>query len=296
VNAARWPLFRIASSAFLIENALSLWPAWGEYFTDGKMVLRKDVFPFFPSLYDGWPKSFPVEWILYIYILCAVSFAFGILNRWSVFGFYLLHASLFSFNPYIVHEPQQLASLFLLSFLFISPRKESATDIFYFRALTLFLATYYLAAALKKLPDLSWRSGEAVAQILRNPAFSRFPESFAWLEPSSVLSAALTYGTLTLELSFAVLLFSRFWRQALAVGVVFHLTLQSVLIVGNFGWIMLTWYMAVIQYRLLSGDPVLRHPNIEPSAGKSNSELDKRVLEYPEDRLFFTAQPNHQFA
>lgn len=255
VTTKNFPLFRWTLSFFLLNNLWHLYPKYVELFTDGHMVVRSSVVPWQPSLLDFWPSHWPVIIFIAAYGMFILAFGFFSHSKILTASLWVLHLSIYNFNPYIIHEPQQIASFFLFSFLFFfsqasSSARASAENIFYLKGLTYFLSAYYFSAIAKKLSDPLWIDGTAVGYILSNPAFSNSADFFQEFSPSGFFFMILTYGTLTIELGCALFIHTRFWKIATAVGVLFHFTLQYSMEIGNFAWIMLTWYAAVVEFYL----------------------------------------------
>ena len=134
----------------------------------------------------------------------------------------------------------------------------------------------YLSAVGHKVSAASWRDGTAVAYALRMVDFQRLPVP-AWLTRDVLLTEALTFGTVALELSLAVLVWNRAARPyVLALGVGLHLGIDYALVVGFFGLAMLVAYLAFVppgtaaRHVLALRDRVRRHPVRVPDDGSGS--------------------------
>ena len=108
------------------------------------------------------------------------------------------------------------------------------------------LSLMYLASVAWKLEGATWRDGTAVSYPLRVPGIARVPSVDA-LATSLPLAHVLTWGTLALELSIGVLVWSRRLRPwVLAAGVAFHLSIEATLAPGFFSWAVLVGYVAFV--------------------------------------------------
>jgi hypothetical protein len=108
------------------------------------------------------------------------------------------------------------------------------------------LSVGYLAAALRKVATEPWRDGTAVAYALRTSDFARLPVP-GWLTHSVLATEVLTFSTVVLELSLAVLVWNRAARPyVLSLGVALHLGIDYALVVGFFGLAILVAYVAFV--------------------------------------------------
>ena len=108
------------------------------------------------------------------------------------------------------------------------------------------LSVGYLSAVWHKVQGAAWRDGTAVAYALRMSDLQRMaaPEVVA---RSVVLTEALTFGTLALELALGVLVWNRAARPwVMSLGIVMHVMIDSVLVVGFFTFAMLVAYLAFL--------------------------------------------------
>jgi hypothetical protein len=111
------------------------------------------------------------------------------------------------------------------------------------------LSVGYLSAVWHKVSGATWRDGTAVAYALRMSDLQR------WAAPAAVtrsilLTEALTFGALALELALGVLVWNRAARPwVMALGVAMHLMIDCFLVVGFFTFAMLVAYLAFLAPR-----------------------------------------------
>jgi Vitamin K-dependent gamma-carboxylase len=108
------------------------------------------------------------------------------------------------------------------------------------------LSIGYFSAVWHKVSAQLWRDGTAVSYALRMQDYQRFVVP-GWVTHSVLLTEALTFGTLALELALAVLVWNRTARPwVLALGAGLHLGIDYALVVGFFGLAMLVTYLAFV--------------------------------------------------
>ena len=114
------------------------------------------------------------------------------------------------------------------------------------RLMQIQLSVVYFATLWAKLQGDLWRDGSAVSYALRVGDIHRFPTP-GFLTDSVVLTELMTFGTLLLELSLAVLIWNRVLRPwVLAAGVLLHLSIGFSIMVGFFTMLMLTTYLTFV--------------------------------------------------
>ncbi|WP_433802069.1 HTTM domain-containing protein [Actinomycetospora sp. CA-084318] len=114
------------------------------------------------------------------------------------------------------------------------------------RMLQIQTSIIYLAAVWAKLQGDVWREGTALSFTLRMLDQLRAP-SPDFVAQSGLLTEWLTFGTLLLELSIAVLVWHRRLRPwVLAAGVTFHLAIEVFIMVGFFSIGMWVLYLVFL--------------------------------------------------
>jgi uncharacterized protein (UPF0548 family) len=108
------------------------------------------------------------------------------------------------------------------------------------------LSIGYLSAVWHKAGNDLWRNGSAVSYALRMQDIHRVPTP-GFITHSVVLTELLTFGTLALELSLAILVWNRAARPwVLLAGVTLHLSIDFSILVGFFSYGMLCGYLAFV--------------------------------------------------
>ena len=256
-------LFRAALGAYLLFYDLILLPGLFLYFGPGGMV-QPDLLPppRLSLLFLFWNP--PMIAVLFaLMMILTVLFAAGLFNKGALVLLIALRVSFNNANPLILHEPQQLSNLFLLSFLFLplkappalfalqsSPDSGQAggtAEIV--RLLVLFLGVYYFAAGCKKLLDPLWRQGQAVHFLLLWPFSGKDTVFTRLILRAPVVSQCLNYGALVFELSFVFLIFTRLRPALILFGLLMHLGIYLTMEVGTFSQIMAVWYALLLDRR-----------------------------------------------
>lgn len=114
------------------------------------------------------------------------------------------------------------------------------------RLLQLQIAVMYFDSVWEKVPGDTWRSGTAVAWSLANDNLSRAPGG-DFLVGHQVLTNVLTYGTLIVEISMALLVWNRRLRPwVLAGGVLLHVGIEVGMPLGYFPAVVLAAYVVFV--------------------------------------------------
>jgi hypothetical protein len=104
----------------------------------------------------------------------------------------------------------------------------------------------YLFTVFIKVRGKTWGSGTAVGYALQLGHFTRIPVPQGIID-SLVLINVLTWGTLVIELSMAVLVWNRRLRPwVLAGGIALHLSIELTMKVGFFSSAVLVTYIAFV--------------------------------------------------
>jgi len=108
------------------------------------------------------------------------------------------------------------------------------------------LPIIYLVSMSSKLGGSLWLDGTAVPYVFRLADFARFPLP-PFLIDSLPVGAALTWGTLALELALVVILWiPKTRRLGIVLGLGLHIGFDYALRVGFFGWAMVIGYLAFL--------------------------------------------------
>ena len=111
------------------------------------------------------------------------------------------------------------------------------------RLLQIQFSAVYLFAVWDKARGTMWNNGTAVSVALRITDLQRFPVP-GFISHSLLLSNLLSFGTLVIELSLAVLIWNRRLRPfVLLAGLSLHLGIEYAIRVGFFGFSILSMYL-----------------------------------------------------
>jgi hypothetical protein len=114
------------------------------------------------------------------------------------------------------------------------------------RLLQIQLSVVYLFAVWAKVQGTTWNNGTAVSYALRVADIGRFPVP-SFITHSQLISNFLTYGTLVLELSLAILVWNRKLRPwVLLAGLSLHLGIEYSIRVGFYGLAITSLYLLFV--------------------------------------------------
>jgi hypothetical protein len=114
------------------------------------------------------------------------------------------------------------------------------------RLIQIQLSVLYLSTVWQKVRGTTWNDGTAVSYALRIEDLERFPLP-SFLSESVTLANLMTFGTLALELSLAILVWNRVLRPwVLGLGVLMHLSIDYSIRVGFFSYAIFACYVAFI--------------------------------------------------
>lgn len=140
------------------------------------------------------------------------------------------------------------------------------------RILQVQLCIVYLVAGIWKVRGPTWRNGSAVGLVLQLGEFQRFPIPDVFMTP--LMSQAMTFGTLALELGFPVLVWvPRLRLPVLAAGLAFHAGLDWAMNVQLFQWLITSYYLLWLEPVSPSG-PASSAPTSGPAC---SVRPDRRV-------------------
>ncbi len=171
----------------------------------------------------------------------------GKLNRLGLVLLYFLNMSFYLWNPLIIHEPQPITNLFFLSFFLLPLKEEDSYDSWIKNSLIIFLGLYYFLAGIKKLPDPHFLTGDALENIISWPVMAKDLSLNLFLVKYFKYPVRIfNYLTLLFEISFIFLIYTRARVLLIVFGVLLHLLIYATLEVGNFSWVMMVWYLLLL--------------------------------------------------
>jgi hypothetical protein len=228
----------------------------------------------------GWfPSNLAVQ-ILFAVLLCAcIALTVGYQTRIAALLVFIGILSFERRNPYVFNTGDGLMRL-LAFYLMLAPAGASMSvdswhrghglwefprrSIWPIRLMQIQLSVIYLFGLWVKVQGLTWNNGTAVSYAMRITDLNRFPMP-SFLIHSMLLANLMTYGTLALELSLGILVWSRRLRPwVLLAGVFLHLGIEYSIRVGFFSLAILTLYLSFLdpewaRRRLLAVRDALAH-------------------------------------
>lgn len=209
------------------------------------------VFPSEAALLIGW----------FVLLTASIALTVGWHSRLAAVLVFVLILSLERRNPAVFNGGDQLLRIEAI-FMALSPcgaalslDQRRRTGSFFsaqqfrpwpLRLMQIQLSIVYLATVVLKLSGETWQNGTAVMYSLRqiDLQFIRLPE---WLTHNLMLSNALTWGTLVVEVGLGILVWNRRCRPAVLVaGVTMHLAISLFIEVGFFTFVTLILYLAFV--------------------------------------------------
>jgi hypothetical protein len=187
--------------------------------------LRNPWVPGLPTLAKalvplGITEHTAITLLLSAYAGSLLSLALGFHTRLSAFLAWGLHLSLVTSAFASFYGVDQLANTFLF-YLFIFPserawtfssRREEAIPVGCLRVMQIHLCVIYLGAGLDKAMGIQWWNGEAIWQVVSQPAFSTF--DLSWLARHSWIAMLAGWSTLVVEIGYAFLIWPCRTRKA----------------------------------------------------------------------------------
>jgi hypothetical protein len=261
-------VFRVLYGVAVIATVLLLRPDWLAWFGPHGWVslptmqhfepgLRVNLFAFIPQS-NGW-----VEALFWIFLASAILLTFGLLTRLNSVIVFVCLASIQQRNLFITSGGDtflRVAGFFLMfapagaalsvdrlirirrgredtAMLPLSPWAQ--------RMIQFELALLYFASFCWKAQGAPWVQGTALFYVYHLDEIRRFPVPGWFLSPG-ILKLG-TWAALALEFSLGTLIWIRDFRYILlALGVLFHLTLEYSLNLPMFQWDVLTAYVLFI--------------------------------------------------
>jgi hypothetical protein len=260
VSTAPLAVFRIVFGLIVFFWTLSLLPDLSAFFT------KTGVLPHQPHYTGGaWGLlgSFPSETaVVIVWAALLVASIALVLGFFSQLAAAVACVAILSFerrNPWVFNSGDGLIRL-ISFYLIFAPTSASLSlrtflrdrrafwtfptrSVWPMRLLQLQFSAIYLFAVWDKTRGTTWNNGTAVSIALRITDVQRFPVP-GFVTHSLLLSNLLSFGTLAIELSLAVLVWNRTLRPyILLAGLSLHLGIEYAIRVGFFGVSVLSLYL-----------------------------------------------------
>lgn len=197
------------------------------------------------------PTMRSVHIVLALHFAGAVGIVLGLLTPLSIAIVAVTFTTIHHRNRYVVHAGDTLMRLFCMLLWFSHSNAALSLDAriwpsvaadqvspWALRLMQILLASLYLKTAFWKLQGAEWRNGSAVYYALNFDAYERHALPDVLKRPWFYRAA--TFGTLGIELSLGSLVWIDELRYpVLLVGLGFHLTMDFLMNVSVFQWVML---------------------------------------------------------
>jgi hypothetical protein len=255
-------LFRFLFGALALSQSLAVWlnlyRFWGH---DGMIpfeIIERDKYLFLTPFFWA-PKS---ELVLVghavVFTAASVAIFLGLRARIATLVLAYMHLSLQYRNPFILNSGDRLFMIiaFLAAFMPLTQRfsvdawlrskkglHPAAVNMWGQRLVAIQIAYVYLNSVTAKLSNAVWYKGVALREVLASPVFAEWP---TYLEVGPLVWF-LTYSTLVFELSFPLLVWFKRLRPYLLVGgILFHISIDVMMVIPIFSYIMIACYPAFL--------------------------------------------------
>lgn len=260
VSTATLAVFRIVFGLILFFWTLSLTPELSPFFT------KSGVFPQQPHYTGGgwgllgeFTSHTAVVVVWAALLLASIALVLGVSSQVAAAVAFVAINSFEQRNPYVFNSGDILIRL-IAFYLIFAPTAASLSlrtflrdrqafwtfprrSVWPMRLLQLQFSAVYLFAVWDKVRGVTWNNGTAVSIALRVTDIERLPVP-GFITHSLLISNLLTFGTLAIELSLAILVWNRTLRPyVLLAGLSLHLGIEYAVRVGFFGLAIMSMYL-----------------------------------------------------
>ena len=264
-------LVRMVFGALVIGWTLNLVSDLPKFFGVGGPVPSQPARTFHIGVFQIWTSdtALLVGWT--VLLLAAVALCIGWHSRVAAVIVWVLLVSFTRRDPWIFNGGDRLVCLTGLilalascgAALSLDQRRRTGSfwsaerrAVWPLRLLQVQVSIVYLATVQAKLIGPTWVDGTAVSYPWRAYAEWAIIPAPEWLSGSPLLVNVATWGTLTIELSIAILVWSRRWRPwVLIAGVFLHVAIYFNLPVAFFSAAMLVLYLAFVPWQTVERLP-----------------------------------------
>ncbi len=263
VSTSSLAVFRIAFGLITFAWSISLLPEVSAFYTKNGIMPHQQ--PFGGPLRGAWGLLgiFPSKGFLLVLvvalIVASVCLTLGLFSQLAAAVVFLALMSFQRRNPFVVNSGDVLMRL-LAFYLIFAPTSAALSlerflrnrkDFWTFparapwamRLMQIQFSIVYLVAVWTKVRGTTWNNGTAVSYSLRIADLERFPLP-SLITHSALISNVLSFGTLALELSLAILVWNRKLRPwVLLAGLSLHLGIEYSIRVGFYGLTIMSMYL-----------------------------------------------------
>ncbi|MFK7770109.1 MAG: HTTM domain-containing protein [Mariniblastus sp.] len=266
-------VIRIGFGILLLINVVSWWPDLEKWFGENgvmtldvsRQVIDSDTYTIFQWL----PTTTFVLWTCYLLLITnLVCLIFGFLTRVQLVCIFVLFTS-FCHRNIVIFDGEDTLFRLMAFYLLFSPagkyfsidnwiaRKRSGEPsaprkfaIWPIRLIQIQTAAIVFFSGIEKLQGVEWRDGTAIYYVSRlDDFFYRFPLP-DFLFTSLTMIAIATWSALVVELTVPILVWFRKLRIfALIIMILFHLSLEYMMNLNMFQWIMIVGWLSFLVKR-----------------------------------------------
>ncbi len=260
VSTAPLAVFRIVFGLILFLWTLSLLPELSPFFTKGGILPQQAHYTGGAwGLFGSFPSETAVVIVWTLLLVASIALFLGVFSQLAAAVAFVAVLSFERRNPWVFNSGDDLIRL-LCFYLIFAPASASLSlrtfarnrgEFWSFpvraawpmRLMQLQFSAVYLFAVWDKTRGTTWNNGTAVSIALRITDIQRFPVP-GFVTHSLLISNLLSFGTLAIELSLAVLVWNRTLRPyVLLAGLSLHLGIEYAIRVGFFGLSILSMYL-----------------------------------------------------
>ena len=261
-------IFRIAFGLVALAWTLALAPDLLTFYSRDGVVPRQPEFGSLRALWtwgllSGAPGDAVVVGLFVVLLVACACVVVGYRTRLASAGVFVGLVSFQRRDPFVLNAGDALIRLTAL-YLALAPagvslsldRLRTARDRFWefparapwaLRMVQIQLSVLYVSTVLEKLGGETWRDGTAASYALRLEDFQHLALPTT-ITGSAVVSAVLTYGTLAVELSVGLLVWSRRARPFVVVpAILLHVLIDATIVAGLFSATVLTAFVAFVE-------------------------------------------------
>ena len=273
VSTAPLAVFRIAFGLIMVFWSLSLLPVLTPFFTKGGILPKQPHYAGDAKSAWGLLGIFPSKTaVVLLWALLLVASVCLVLGLFSQLAAAVVFVAVLSFErrtPFVFNSGDVLVRV-LAFYLIFAPSSAALSvgralrnrkDFWTFptrpawpmRLLQIQFSIVYLVAVWTKVRGITWNNGTAVSYAMRISDLERFPVP-AFITHSLLITNLLTYGTLAIELSLAILVWNRTLRPwVLLAGLSLHIGIDYAVRVGFFGLAIVSMYLLWVPPERIEG-------------------------------------------
>lgn len=243
---------------------LNLWGSEAFLSTDRSLLMLSESFR------PLWSWCFwPDQWLLTVQIIFVMGlflWTFGVGGRPLTILIWVLHMGFIHRNYALIFGADVMAGVFLFYMCGIKTpeamknfgllrklknpiwKKESADPLSntMFRFIQIHLGVIYAYTGFEKLRGLSWWDGTSIWSVLANTQMSQV--DLTWLKVISWVIPLIAFSTVVFEIYFPLAVLSKWKKQWLLAGVLFHVGIGYIMALWSFSLVMISLYFVYLDW------------------------------------------------